>query len=95
MATEPHDGIDPYDNQETRAAEGGSAAPLARGAGGAGGGGALPSEPVAAGEDQPLAEHAGGTAGGDALAGVTISQDDRADAVSGDTGPENPGERRS
>lgn len=43
--------------------------------------------------DERDAEGPDGTAAGDPLAGVTISEADADAAVSGDTGPESPGQR--
>ena len=89
MVTEPHDGIDPYNNQESKAREAGEAPLLARG-----GANVTAESGHAPADEQPGQQLAGGTAGGSPLEGVLASDDDLADSVSGDTGPENPGERR-
>ena len=84
---EPHDGIDPFDNAETQASEREQSAGLSR----ASGAGAPATDAPAAGE-APTVE---GTGAGDPLEGVRISSADADEAVSGDTGPEHPGTRRS
>lgn len=86
MTTEPHEGIDPYNNQEVKAREAGEAPLLARGDANV-----APESGPAPADEQPSQTIAGGTAGGDPLSGVT---GDTEEAVAGDTGPENPGERR-
>ncbi|AKT51840.1 hypothetical protein [Arsenicicoccus sp. oral taxon 190] len=64
---------------------------------GASSGGPVPADYPAAGRtpaEQDEAEDVpGGTAAGSPLAGVRISDEDAADAVSGDQGPEHPGRR--
>ena len=85
--TEPHDGINAFDNAETEADERDQTPSLARAAGE----GAPPTDAPAAGEAPKVA----GTGAGDPLDGVRISSVDAEDAVSGDTGPEHPGTRRS
>lgn len=84
---EPHEGIDPYDNAETRATEANQSSYVGRA-----GQGPPPTPPRMVGEEAPPLE---GTAAGDPLAGVVIDPADAEDAVSGDTGPEHPGTRRS
>lgn len=84
---EPHEGVDPYDNAETREVEAEQTPSLAR----AGGEGPAPSPAREPGEGY----HPEGTAAGDPLSGVTIDAEDADQAVSGDTGPEHPGTRRS
>lgn len=76
--------IDPYDNTEVRTTESDASPGVARAAGSS-----VPPEQL----DARDAEGPDGTAAGDPLAGVTISEADADDAVSGDTGPENPGQR--
>ena len=85
---DPHDGINAYDNADARAFEENQSSPLARASGGEG----MPPA------DAPLhgeAPEVGGTGAGDPLAGVHISDDDAAQAVAGDEGPEHPGVRRN
>lgn len=84
---EPHDDLDPYDNDETRAAERNQSSYVGRA-----GGGAPPTEARQPGEPDPVPV---GTAAGDPLDGVGLDAEDARDAVSGDTGPEHPGTRRS
>lgn len=84
---EPHEGIDPFDNPESREAESSQTSSLAR----AGGEGPAPSP----GREPGEVDHPQGTAAGDPLAGVTLDAEDAEQAVSGDTGPEHPGTRRS
>ena len=84
---EPHEGIDPFDNAETREVEENQSSPLGR----ASGEGPAPTDAPQAGE-APVVD---GTGAGDPLAGVHISDADAEEAVSGDTGPEHPGVRRS
>ena len=88
MARDPHDGIDPHANQESRAAQRDQSTPVSR----AGSSGTAPAT-SGPGDEQPSQALPGGTAGGGALDGVTMSQEDSEDAVSGDTGPEHPGQR--
>ena len=73
--------IDVRNNPESRAAEADAHTSVAR----ASGGGAPPREAPAAGEAPESNE--GGAASGSPVAGVTISDDDLDQAVSGDTGP--------
>ena len=78
---EPHEPIDVRNNPESRAGAADSLSRVAR----ASDGGAPPRDAPAAGampEDLP-----GGAAEGNPVAGVTISSEDREEAVSGDTGP--------
>jgi hypothetical protein len=88
LPPEPHDGLkadaDPERVSNEREQTSGRA--------GAGTSGVFSPGPAPA-DEQPSKAVAGGTAGGDPLAGVTASEDDVADAVSGDTGPERPGAR--
>lgn len=86
--TEPHEGIDPLNNQESRAVERDQTASVSR----AGGSGTAPPSSAPA-DEQPSQAVEGGTSGGDPLAGVGMSNEDRAETVSGDTGPEHPGQR--
>jgi hypothetical protein len=88
MSTDPHDGIDPTNNKESRGVERDQTASVSR----AGSSGTAPAT-SGPGDEQPDQAVAGGTAGGDALAGLVMSDEDAADAVSGDTGPEHPGQR--
>ena len=88
MALDPHDGIDPTNNKETRGVERDQTASVSR----AGSSGTAPATD-GPGDEQPSQAVPGGTAGGGALDGVTMSEEDSADAVSGDTGPEHPGTR--
>ena len=73
--------IDVHNNRESRAAAAEAMSRVAR----ASGGGAPPRDAPAAGERPE--DTTGGVADGDPVAGVTISDDARAEAVSGDTGP--------
>lgn len=84
--------IDPRNNPESRQNEEGVSQTGTR----SGQGGAIMS-------DAPTSEEGAhgvidgritGTSSGDILSGVTISEEDAEEAVPGDTGPENPGERR-
>ena len=84
---EPHEGIDPFDNVESRATEENQSSYVARA-----GEGPPPTPARPVGEPAPAVE---GTAAGDPLAGVVIDAGDAEDAGSGDTGPEHPGTRRS
>ena len=90
LPNEPHEGIKADAGPETEASERDQTSYVARGG----------SSSVAAdtgpspGDEQPAQAVGGGTAGGDALAGVTASEEDVEDAVSGDTGPEHQGQRR-
>ena len=78
--------IDERDNAESRRTESDASPGVSRATGSS-----LPPEQL----DARDAEGPDGTAAGDPLAGVTISEADADEAVSGDTGPENPGERSS
>lgn len=87
--------IDPRDNPESQVAEEdatqlGTRSSL---------GGTPPTPAPEAGQDPIEMDLDQGTPAGtgqdDPLAGVRISEDDREQAVSGDTGPEHPGERRA
>ena len=73
--------IDVHNNRESRAAAAEAMNRVAR----ASGGGAPPRDAPAAGERPE--DSTGGVADGDPVAGVTISDEARAEAVSGDTGP--------
>jgi hypothetical protein len=84
---EPHDGIDSHHNAETEATEQNQSNSLSRAADG----GPPPTDAPEAGTAPQLS----GTAAGDPLDGVTIDEQDAEQAVSGDTGPEHPGTRRS
>lgn len=81
MPDEPLEKIDVRNNPESRAGSADTSSYLAR----ASDGGMPPREAPDAG-DLPETE-TGGTADGNPLAGVTISDEDKAEAVSGDTGP--------
>ena len=85
---EPHEGINAYENKDARAFEENQSSPLARASGGEG---MPPVEAPKAGEAPELS----GTGAGDPLAGVHISDEDAAEAVAGDEGPEHPGVRRN
>lgn len=87
MTAEPPEPVDVRNNPESRAASRDVSSYQAR----ASDGGAPPREAPPAGE-LPKAE-AGGTADGNPVSGVTISEDDEKEAVSGDTGPLELGER--
>jgi len=84
---EPHDGIDPHHNAETETTDRDQSSGLSRAADG----GPPPTDAPEAGTAPQLS----GTAAGDPLDGVTITDGDAEQAVSGDTGPEHPGTRRS
>lgn len=84
---DPHDGIDPGANPETRVDERNQSSSVARGGNSSG---AADTGPAPA-DEQPSQAVTGGTAGGDPLAGVTATEQDVEEAVSGDTGPEHPG----
>jgi hypothetical protein len=82
MSSQPEDQqIDARNNPESQAAEADRPSGVAR----ASDGGPPPADAPPAGERPAPAES--GTAGGDPTAGVTISDADKEDAVSGDTGP--------
>lgn len=91
MPREPHEGIKADANQEAEAAERDQSSYVARGGQTSG----IVDSGTAPGNEQPSAAGPGGTAAGDPLAGVTASADDLEEAVSGDTGPEHPGQRSS
>lgn len=84
--TVPTDGVDERANRESRADVEDRSPGVARATGAS----TPPPMIDAVDDDAP-----GGSAAGDPLAGVTISPEDAADAVSGDTGPEHPGTRPS
>jgi len=87
MPDEPLETVDVRNNRESRAASATHASPVAR----ASDGGAPPrSGPDAGDLPEPVLD---GTADGNPVSGVTISDDDLDDAVSADTGPEEPGRR--
>lgn len=87
LPAEPHDGIDATANAEARAYEDNQSSPIARAASS----GPPPTDAPAQGE-MPVVS---GTGAGDPLAGVGIDDEDAANAVPGDEGPEHPGVRRS
>jgi len=92
MPAEPHEGIKADANPEAQAAESGQSSYVARGGQSSG----IVDKGRKPGDEQPSKAKIGGTAGGDPLAGVTAGDDDVQDvddAVSGDTGPEHPGQR--
>ncbi|MGI8679252.1 MAG: hypothetical protein ACR2LX_11295 [Jatrophihabitans sp.] len=84
---EPHEGIDAFANSEARDHAENQSQPLAR----AGGEGPPPTDAPLEGT-APTVE---GTGAGDALAGVHIDDEDAAEAVEGDAGPEHGGVRRN
>ncbi len=87
MTETPDDApLDARDNAESRAAEHDGSPGVSRATGAS-----LPPEQL----DARDAEGPAGTAAGDPLAGVLISEEDAAEAVPGDTGPEHPGARNS
>lgn len=86
---DPHEGIDPSDNPEARAAERDQSPALSR----ASNGGPPPRDAPRAGELPDLPGLGTGTSGGNPIAGVHIEDD--AETVAGDEGPEHPGVRRS
>ncbi len=90
LPPEPHDGL----KADTDAERTFNEAAQTGGRAGAGTSGIVDTGPAPA-DEQPSKAVGGGTAGGDALAGVTASEEDVEEAVSGDTGPEHPGTRRS
>lgn len=87
---DPHEGIKTDAGAEAAAAERDQTSYVAR----AGQSSGTVSTGPGPGDEQPSKAVGGGTAGGDALAGVTASEQDVEDAVSGDTGPEHEGQRR-
>lgn len=80
MSAEAPEPVDVRNNPESRAGASDASSTVAR----ASDGGAPPRDAPAAGE-LPKSEK-GGTADGNPVSGVTISAEDEADAVSGDTG---------
>ena len=90
MPREPHEGIKADAGKETEAAERDQSSYVARGGQSSG----MVDNGPEPGDEQPSQALTTGTAGGNALSGVTADADDVADAVSGDTGPEHPGQRR-
>ena len=89
MPREPHDGIKADADAETAAADREQTTYLAR----AGQSSGMVSTGPGPGDEQPDQAVGGGTAGGDPVAGVTADPADVDEAVSGDTGPEHPGQR--
>ena len=89
MPREPHEGIKADANAETETAERNQSSYVARGGQTSG----MPDRGDQPGDEQPSQALPGGTAGGDPLAGVTATDADVRDAVSGDTGPAHPGQR--
>ena len=87
MTDQAREPIDIRNNPESRAADSGATSSVAR----ASDGGAPPREAPPAGELPTPTE--GGAADGNPVAGVTISEADEEDAVSGDTGPVERGGR--
>lgn len=85
--SEPAEPVDVRNNPESRAASRDASSNVAR----ASDGGAPPRDAPKSGE-LPVRE-TGGTADGNPVAGVTISAEDEQDAVSGDTGPTELGQR--
>lgn len=82
MSNQPDDQpIDTHSSPEQQAAEADRPSGIAR----ASDGGPPPADAPPAGEQPEPAES--GTAGGDPTAGVMISDEDKEDAVSADTGP--------
>jgi hypothetical protein len=88
VPAEPHEGIDAFDNPDSKAYEANQSSPLARATGGEG---PPPTDAPLAGEAPVVT----GTGAGDPLAGVKIDDDDLELAVDGDMGPEHPGVRRN
>jgi hypothetical protein len=82
MTAETPEPVDVRNNPESRAAERDATTSVAR----ASGGGAPPREAPPSGELPEQEE--GGTSDGNPVSGVTISAADQAEAVSGDTGPD-------
>ncbi len=85
---DPHEGLKADAGVEAKAAERDQTPSVGR----AGSSGAADTGPAPADEQPSQAKH-GGTAAGDPLSGVGLSAEDAAEAVSGDTGPEHPGQR--
>ena len=88
LPPEPHEGLKADADAERVASEHDQTA----GRAGAGSSGVFAPTSAPA-DEQPTQAVEGGTAGGDVLSGVTASDQDVDDAVSGDTGPEHPGRR--
>ena len=88
LAPEPHEGRKADAGGEVQHSEREQGPALSRG----GSSGAQATGP-APGDEQPSQAVDGGTSGGDPLSGVGASAQDVEDAVSGDTGPEHPGQR--
>ena len=86
---DPHKGIHTDANPEAEVAARNQSSYVARGGSSSG---IVDSGPQPGDEQLPKAERSG-TAAGDPLAGVTADDEDLQDAVSGDTGPEHPGQR--
>lgn len=89
MPAEPHEGVKADNNVESAVTERNQSSYVAR----AGQSSGIIDNGPEPGDEQPSKAKAGGTAGGDPLAGVTADPADVKDAVSGDTGPEHPGQR--
>ncbi|MCW2716151.1 MAG: hypothetical protein JWN88_3198 [Frankiales bacterium] len=88
LPPEPHDGIKADTSPEVQGSESEASPGLSR----AGSSGTLTTGPEP-GDEQPSQALDGGTAAGDPLSGVTATEQDSDDAVSGDRGPEHPGAR--
>lgn len=88
MPREPHEGIKADAGPEAQSGEKDQSPYVAR----AGNSSGIVDNGPGPGDEQPSQAVEGGTAGGDPLAGVTASKQDSEDAVSGDTGPEHPGQ---
>lgn len=89
MPVEPHEGLKADNNPETQVSERDQSSYVARGGQSSG----VITDGPEPGDEQPSQAKDGGTAGGDPLAGVTATDAEVEDAVSGDTGPEHPGQR--
>ncbi len=87
---EPHEGIKADASPEVQGTERDQSTGVSR----AGSSGTVDQGP-GPGDEQPSEARVDGTAGGDALAGVTMTEQDAAEAVPGDEGPANPGERKN
>ena len=90
MPREPHDGIKADAGEESLSAERDQTTYVAR----AGQSSGIVDNGPEPGDEQPSQARTTGTAGGNALSGVTTDAADVESAVSGDTGPEHPGQRR-
>lgn len=86
---DPHEGIHTDANPEAEAAARDQSPYVARSGSSSG---IVDTGPQPGDEQVPATERSG-TASGDPLAGVTADEQDVRDAVSGDTGPEHPGQR--